>query len=43
MSDTTDPAGPRIHAVPEGDDRERLVCPDCGYVAYQNPKIMSNL
>ena len=40
MSDTTDPAGPRINAVPEGDDRERLVCPDCGYVAYQNPKII---
>jgi ADP-ribose pyrophosphatase YjhB (NUDIX family) len=26
--------------VPEGDDRERLVCPDCGFVNYQNPKIV---
>lgn len=26
--------------VPEGDDRERLVCGDCGYVHYENPKIV---
>ncbi|WP_022728060.1 NUDIX hydrolase [Fodinicurvata sediminis] len=26
--------------VPEGDDRERLVCRDCGFVHYQNPKIV---
>jgi len=26
--------------VPPGDDRERLVCPDCRYVAYQNPLIV---
>ncbi|MBB4286541.1 NUDIX hydrolase [Roseospira goensis] len=26
--------------VPEGDDRERLVCTDCGYVRYDNPKII---
>ena len=26
--------------VPEGEDRERLVCADCGYVAYENPKIV---
>jgi len=25
--------------VPEGDDRERLVCLDCGYIHYENPKI----
>ncbi|UPY37701.1 NUDIX hydrolase [Sediminicoccus sp. KRV36] len=29
------PEGP-----PGGDDRERLVCADCGYVAYENPKIV---
>ena len=34
------PAGPRERRVPDGDDRERLVCPDCGYVAYENPKIV---
>ena len=26
--------------MPPGDDRERLVCPDCGYVAYDNPRIV---
>ncbi len=30
--------GPSIHRVPDGDNRERLVCPDCGYVVYENPK-----
>jgi ADP-ribose pyrophosphatase YjhB (NUDIX family) len=29
-----------IRRVPDGDDRERLVCPDCGHVAYENPKII---
>ena len=32
--------GPSIRAVPEGDDRPRLICPDCGYIAYENPKII---
>lgn len=26
--------------VPDGDDRERSTCDRCGYVAYQNPKIV---
>ncbi|MEM7169999.1 MAG: NUDIX hydrolase [Pseudomonadota bacterium] len=26
--------------VPAGDDRTRLVCNDCGFVAYENPKIV---
>jgi len=26
--------------VPEGDSRERLVCADCGFVNYENPKIV---
>ena len=34
-------SGPSIMTVPPGDDRERLVCPDCGYVAYDNPKIVT--
>jgi ADP-ribose pyrophosphatase YjhB (NUDIX family) len=29
-----------MHQVPDGDTRERLVCRDCGYVAYENPKIV---
>lgn len=26
--------------VPEGEDRERLVCGSCGFVAYENPKVV---
>ena len=29
-----------IRTVPEGDDRERLVCADCGHIAYENPKVV---
>lgn len=32
--------GPRLRTVPPGDDRQRLTCPDCGYVAYENPKVV---
>ena len=27
--------------VPEGDNRERMVCRDCGHIDYQNPKIVA--
>lgn len=30
--------GPREYIIPEGDNRERLSCPDCGYIEYSNPK-----
>lgn len=29
-----------VRNVPDGDTRERLVCPECGHVAYENPKIV---
>lgn len=32
--------GPSLRIVPEGDDRERLVCPDCGFIDYQNPRVV---
>lgn len=32
--------GPRIRKVPSGDNRERLMCPDCDYIAYENPKVV---
>lgn len=32
--------GPSVREVPDGDNRERLVCPDCGFVNYENPKIV---
>jgi ADP-ribose pyrophosphatase YjhB (NUDIX family) len=33
--------GPIVRRIPEGDDRERLTCPDCGYIAYENPHIVA--
>jgi ADP-ribose pyrophosphatase YjhB (NUDIX family) len=33
-------AGPSLKTVPKGDNRTRLVCQDCGYIAYTNPKIV---
>ena len=39
MSDTS-PAGPSVRRIPDGDDRERLVCPDCGFISYENPKVV---
>ena len=32
--------GPSIRTIPDGDDRERLVCGDCGFVLYENPKVI---
>jgi ADP-ribose pyrophosphatase YjhB (NUDIX family) len=32
--------GPVTRQVPEGDNRERLVCADCGFINYVNPKIV---
>jgi len=35
-----DLAGPSVRQIPDGDTLERLVCPDCGFVNYENPKIV---
>ena len=32
--------GPSVRGVPEGDNRERMICADCGYILYDNPKIV---
>jgi ADP-ribose pyrophosphatase YjhB (NUDIX family) len=32
--------GPRVREIPEGDNRPRLICPDCGFINYENPKIV---
>ena len=32
--------GPSVTLVPDGDNRERQVCPDCGFINYENPKIV---
>jgi len=37
------PKGPSIVTVPAGDNRERLVCPDCGFINYENPKIVTGV
>lgn len=37
---TPAPTGPRIAQIAAGDDRTRLACPDCGYIAYVNPRIV---
>jgi len=29
-----------MRQVPEGDNRERLICRTCGHIAYENPKIV---
>jgi ADP-ribose pyrophosphatase YjhB (NUDIX family) len=32
--------GALARRVPPGDDRERSVCPECGYVHYVNPRLV---
>lgn len=27
-------------AIPKGDNKQRIVCPNCGYIHYENPKII---
>lgn len=29
-----------VRRIPDGDNRERMVCADCGHVDYQNPKVV---
>ena len=29
-----------ISAIPDGDNRTRQVCADCGFINYENPKIV---
>ncbi|MBN8891314.1 MAG: NUDIX hydrolase [Rhodospirillales bacterium 70-18] len=29
-----------VRQIPEGDNRERMICADCGHIDYQNPKIV---
>ncbi len=30
-----------IYQIPDGDSRERLVCSSCGYIHYENPKVVT--
>ncbi len=41
MSHDPDPPTHRFaRRVPEGDNRQRLVCGECGFIAYENPKVV---
>ncbi|MSP67639.1 MAG: NUDIX hydrolase [Alphaproteobacteria bacterium] len=40
MASYPNSGGPIVTRVPVGDNRERLVCDACGYVEYDNPKIV---
>jgi ADP-ribose pyrophosphatase YjhB (NUDIX family) len=41
MPDETKEESSRFsHRIPDGDDRKRLVCDSCGFIHYENPKIV---
>ncbi len=40
MSVPSLPDFPFDRKVPEGEDRERLICRDCGFINYENPKVI---
>jgi ADP-ribose pyrophosphatase YjhB (NUDIX family) len=40
MSNAAPPPGSFVRRVPQGDNRERLVCNDCGFIQYENPKVV---
>jgi ADP-ribose pyrophosphatase YjhB (NUDIX family) len=40
LSDPPVRQGPSHLAIPAGDNRERKVCLECGFIAYENPKIV---
>lgn len=40
MAEERTKIGPSVRKIPEGDNVERLVCPDCGFIQYDNPKVV---
>ena len=40
MSDENHLRGPSVRSTPDGDNRERMICAECGYILYDNPKIV---
>ncbi len=40
MSGSDPLRGPSVRGIPEGDNRERMICAECGFVLYDNPKIV---
>jgi len=41
MNFCSDCGQPVTHRIPEGDDRPRYVCDNCGAIHYQNPRIIA--
>lgn len=35
------PRGPVNLRIPDGEDRERMTCDDCGFIHYDNPKVVA--
>ncbi len=40
-TDSNTKFGPSVELIPDGDNLPRLTCPDCGYIEYTNPKIVT--
>lgn len=40
MSDPATLTKPHFRQIPEGDERERVVCTQCGHIFYENPKVI---
>src|SRR3954453_23170326 len=40
MAEAETGRGPSVRGVPEGDKRKRMSCADCGFILYDNPKIV---
>jgi ADP-ribose pyrophosphatase YjhB (NUDIX family) len=40
MADHSHPPDNFTRLVPDGDNRERLVCGSCGFISYENPKVV---
>jgi ADP-ribose pyrophosphatase YjhB (NUDIX family) len=40
MSEPSDAFQYHVRLIPEGEDRERVVCSQCGFVFYENPKVI---
>jgi len=40
MTESDPLRGPSVRRIPDGDNRERMICAECGFVLYDNPKIV---
>ena len=40
MTESDPLRGPSVRGVPDGDNRERMICAECGFIDYQNPKVV---